>query len=140
MFFNMDQHSADGRDKLSQNLKNIQGSSYYMYGKRWFCLELPFLINFRTVIMDICEPCEQFKGRIKQWNYTHGFTDPLPYMAEMIKNHKHLFFEERRMDGVDCSTSLLRCLKCNQLWELFTWEAVGQLELKPHFPKHHPST
>jgi len=29
MFFNMDQHIADGCDRLRQNLKNIQGSSYY---------------------------------------------------------------------------------------------------------------
>jgi len=104
-----------------------------------FCLKLPFLINLRSMIMNICEPCEQLESHANQWNYTHGFTDPLPYIGEMIKSHKHLFFEERRMDVVDCSTLLFRCLKCNRFWKLLSWEAVGQLELKPHFPKHHSS-
>jgi hypothetical protein len=90
--------------------------------------------------MDICEPCKQFESLANQWNISHGFTDPLPYIGEMIKKHKHLFFEERRMDVVDCSTFLLRCLICNQFWKLLTWEAVGQLELRAHFPKHPPST
>ena len=91
------------------------------------------------MIMNICKLCGKFESGIKQWKYTHGFTDPLPYIGEMIKNHKHLFFEERRIDAVDCSSFLLRCLICNQFWKLLTWEAVGQLELRPHFPKHHPS-
>lgn len=91
--------------------------------------------------MDICEPCEQFESRVKQWNYTHGATtDPLPYIGEMIKSHKHLFFEERRIDGLECSTLLVRCLNCNQFWKLLSWEAVGQLDIRPHFPKHHLST
>ena len=90
--------------------------------------------------MNICEPCKQLEILADQWNSTHGFTDPLPYIGEMIKNHKHLFFEERRIDAVDCSSFLLRCLICNQFWKLLTWEAVGQLELRHHFPKHHPST
>jgi hypothetical protein len=111
-----------------------------MYGRRWFCLELTFLINFRSMIMNICNPCEKFEIGIKQWKYTHGFADPLPYIGEIIKSHEHLLFEERRIDGVGSSKLLYRCLKCNQFWELLTWEAVGQLELRPHFPKHHPST
>jgi hypothetical protein len=111
----------------------------FMYGKGWFCLKLPFLINLRSIIVNICEPCEQLESRANQWNYTHGFTDPLPYIGEMVRSHKHLFFEERRMDVVDCSTLLFRCLKCNQFWKLLSWEAVGQLELRPHFPKHHSS-
>jgi len=90
--------------------------------------------------MNNCEPCEQFEGRVTQWNYTHGIADPLPYIGEMIKSHKHLFFEERRMDGLECLTLLFRCLKCNQFWKLLSWEAVGQLDIKPYFPKHHSST
>ena len=90
--------------------------------------------------MDICEPCEQFESLVKQWNYTHGATDPLTYIGDMIKSHKYLFFEERRIDGLECSTLLFRCLKCNQFWKLLSWEAVGQLDIMPHFPKHHPST
>jgi len=89
------------------------------------------------MIVNICEPCEQLESSLNQWNYTHGFADPLPYVAEMIKSHKYLFFEERRMDAVDCLTLYFRCLKCNQFWKLHSWETVGQLELRPHFPKHH---
>jgi hypothetical protein len=84
--------------------------------------------------VNICEPCGQFESRVKKWNHTHGPTDPLPYISEMIKNHKHLFFEERKIDGVGCSTLLYRCLKCTQFWKLLSWEAVGQLDIRPHLP------
>ena len=90
--------------------------------------------------MNICKPCEKFESGIKQWKYTHGFADPLPYIGEMIKSHEHLLFEERRIDGVGSSKLLYRCLKCGQSWELISWEAVGQLDIQPHFPKHPPPT
>jgi len=135
----MDQHSADGRDKLSQNLKNIQGSSYYMYGKRWFCLELPFPINFRSMKMNICEPCEQFKKRIKEWNYCNGAIDPLPCLDNLIKPHKHLVFEGRKTDGAGTHVLVLQCLKCDQWWKLSAWPVSGSLEVLPYLPKDHSS-
>jgi hypothetical protein len=92
------------------------------------------------MIMNICNPCEKFEIGIKQWKYTHGFADPLPYIGEMIKSHEHLLFEERRIDGVGSSKLLYRCLKCGQSWELISWEAVGQLDIKPHFPRYNSST
>ena len=49
--------------------------------------------------MNICEPCEQFKTRVKEWNYCSGAIDPLPYIDDVIKPHKHLMFEGRRSDG-----------------------------------------
>ena len=45
------------------------------------------------LIVNVCEACERFKGRVKQWNHTNGATDPLPYLNEMIKPHKHLILE-----------------------------------------------
>ncbi len=89
--------------------------------------------------MKICQACKQFENRVKQWNRKHGVTDPLPYIDEMIKTHKHLFFEERRRDGAGCLELLFRCLKCSQCWELLSWAAVGQLDVRPHFPKYHSS-
>jgi len=91
--------------------------------------------------LNICEPCEQFESHVRQWNNAHGATsDPLLYIGEIIKSHKHLSFEERGIDGFECSTLLLRCLKCNQFWKLLSWEAVGQIDIRPHFPKHYPSS
>lgn len=90
--------------------------------------------------MNICDPCEQFESRVKQWNHTHGVTDPFPYVNEMFKNHKRLLFEERSVNQAGCSTLLFRCIKCGQCWELFSWGAVGQLDIKPHFTKYHSST
>lgn len=89
--------------------------------------------------MEICQACNQFENRVKQWNYTHGATDPLPYIDEMIKPHKHLFFEERRIDGAGCSALLFRCLKCSQCWKFLSWAAVGQRDVRRHFPNHHSS-
>lgn len=54
--------------------------------------------------MNICEACEQFGSRVKRWNYTHGATDPLPYIDEMVKSHKHLNLEDRGRDGAGGST------------------------------------
>jgi len=112
----------------------------HVYGKRWFCLELPFLINLRSMIMNICKPCEKFESGVNQWKYIHGFADPLPYISEMIKSHEQLLFEERRIDGVNPSILLYRCLKCGQSWELLSWEAIGQLDIQPHFPRYNSST
>jgi hypothetical protein len=48
-------------------------------GKGWFCLKLIFLINPRSMIVKIYEVCEQFKKRLKEWNYWCGAIDPLLY-------------------------------------------------------------
>ncbi len=63
--------------------------------------------------------------------------DPLPYIDDMIKPHKHLIFEKRRVDGAGWTSFIFRCLKCEQWWELFTWSAVGQLEIKSYVPEYH---
>lgn len=90
--------------------------------------------------MNICKPCEKFESGVNQWKYIHGFADPLPYISEMIKSHEQLLFEERRIDGVNPSILLYRCLKCGQSWELLSWEAIGQLDIQPHFPRYNSST
>ena len=90
--------------------------------------------------MNICEACEQLGNRVKQLNCTQGAIDSLPYTGEMIKSHKHLFFEERRIDGPGCSALLFRCLNCNQCWKLLSWAAGRQFDLRPYFAKHHLST
>jgi len=89
--------------------------------------------------VNICEACEQFEGRVKQWNYTHGATDPLPYIDEMIKLHKHLILEDRGRDGAGGSELLFHCLMCDKWWILYAWAAVGQLDVWPCLPKtiHH---
>ena len=89
--------------------------------------------------MNICEACEQFGSRVKQWNYTHGATDPLPYIDEMIKLHKHLILEDRGRDGAGGSELLFHCLKCDKWWILYAWAAVGQLDVWPCLPEtvHH---
>ena len=43
--------------------------------------------------MEICQACEEFEKRVKKWNFTHGAVDPLPYIEDMIRPHKHLIFE-----------------------------------------------
>jgi len=63
------------------------------------CPKLPFLINFRSMILKICEACEQFKKRVTEWNYWSGAIETLPYIDDMIKPHKHLIFKGRRSDG-----------------------------------------
>ena len=89
--------------------------------------------------MNICEACEQFESRVKQWNYKHGATDPLPYIDEVIKPHKHLILESRGRDGAGGSELLFHCLRCDKWWILYAWTAVGQLDIWPHLPKHHSS-
>jgi hypothetical protein len=51
------------------------------------------------MIVKICDACEQFKKRVKQWNNWSGAIDPLPYIEDMIKPHKHLIFRGQRSDG-----------------------------------------
>ena len=89
--------------------------------------------------MKICQSCQQFKNYATNWKYTHGAMDPLPYIDDMIKPNKHLIFEERRVDGVGWTAFIFRCRKCEQCWKLFAWSAVGQLDVRPHLPKHHSS-
>ena len=89
--------------------------------------------------MNVCEACERFEGRVKQWNYTNGATDPLPYLNEMIKPHKHLILEGIERDGAGGSEFLFHCLKCEQWWKLYAWAAVGQLNVWPYLPKQHSS-
>jgi len=111
----------------------------FMYGKGWFCLKLPFLINLRSMIVNICEPCEQFKKRVKEWNYWSSAIDPLPYIDDMIKPHKHLIFEGRTFDGAGNHVLVFQCLKCVRWWKLSAWPIFGYLEVLPHLPKHHSS-
>jgi hypothetical protein len=87
--------------------------------------------------VNICENCEQFIKRVKEWNYCSGVVDPLPYVNAMIKPHKNLIFEGRRSDGAGGQMLLLQCLKCDRWWELFTWPVVGQLDVKPYVPEYH---
>ena len=89
--------------------------------------------------MNICEACEQFRKRVKEWNYRSGAINPLPYLDDMIKFHKHLIVEGQRSDGAGGHMLLLQCLKCDQWWELFTFSAVGQLDVKPYVPEYHPT-
>jgi hypothetical protein len=87
--------------------------------------------------MDICEACEQFKTLVKKWNYWNGAMDPLPYIEDITKSHKHLIFEERKSDGAGWTSFIFLCSKCERWWELFTWPVNGQLEVKPYFPEYH---
>jgi hypothetical protein len=89
--------------------------------------------------VNICEACEQFESRVKQWDYTNGAIGPLPYLDELIKPHKHLMLEGIERDGTGSSEFLFHCLKCEQLWKLSAWAAVGQLNVWPYLPKHHSS-
>ena len=89
------------------------------------------------MIMKICQDCHQFKNRIKEWNYWSGAVDPLPYIDNVIKPHKHLIFEKRSVDGAGRSLFIFRCLKCEQWWEVVIWSAVGQLDVKPYAPEYH---
>jgi len=87
----------------------------------------------------ICEACEQFKKRVKEWNYWSCAIDPLPYIDDMIKPHKHLIFEGRRSDGAAGYVLVFQCLKCAWLWKLSAWPVFGCLDVLPHLPKRHSS-
>ena len=88
--------------------------------------------------MKICEACEQFKKRVKEWNYWSGAIDPLPYIDDMIRPHKHLIFEGRRSDGAAGYVLVFQCLKCAWWWKLSAWPVFGCLDVLPHLPKRHP--
>ena len=79
--------------------------------------------------MNICEACEQFKKRTKEWNHCNGAIDPLPYLDNLIKPHKHLMFEGRKADGAGTRVLVLHCLKCEQWWKLSAWPVSGCLEV-----------
>ena len=88
--------------------------------------------------MKICQDCLQFKNRATNWNNTHGVTtDPVPYISEIVKGHKHLIFEERRVDGAGWIGGVFRCGKCKQWWELLSWPAMGQLDVRSYTPEYH---
>lgn len=89
--------------------------------------------------MKICEACEQFKKRVKEWNYWSGAIDPLPYIDDMIRPHKHLIFEGRRSDGAAGYVLVFQCLKCAWWWKLSAWPVFGCLDVLPHLPKRHSS-
>ena len=89
--------------------------------------------------MKICEDCEQFKKRVKEWNYWSSAIDPLPYIDDMIKPHKHLIFEGRRSDGAAGYVLVFQCLKCAWWWKLSAWPVFGCLDVLPHLPKRHSS-
>jgi hypothetical protein len=89
--------------------------------------------------VNICEACEQFKKRTKEWNYCNGAIDPLPYLDNLIKPHKHLMFEGRKADGAGTRVLVLHCLKCEQWWKLSAWPVSGCLEVLPYLPKDHSS-
>ena len=108
-------------------------------GKGWFYRKLPFLIDLRSMIVSICKPCEQFKNRIKEWNYWSGAVDPLPYIDNVIKPHKHLMFEGKRPDGTGTHVLVLHCLKCDMWWKLSAWPVFGCLEVLPFLPKDYSS-
>jgi hypothetical protein len=89
--------------------------------------------------VNICEACEQFKKRTKEWNYSNGAIDPLPYLDNLIKPHKHLVFEGRKADGAGTRVLVLHCLKCEQWWKLSAWPVSGSLEVLPYLPKENSS-
>jgi len=91
------------------------------------------------MIMGICQACEEFEKRVKKWNFTHGAVDPLPYIDDMIKPHKHLIFEGRRVDGAGGFLLSFQCLKCDQWWRVSAWSAVGHLDVCPLFMQHSTS-
>jgi len=91
------------------------------------------------MIMEICQECEEFEKRVRKWNCTHGAVDPLPYIEDMIKPHKHLIFEGRRIDGAGAFLLSFQCLKCDQWWRVSAWSAVGHLDVCPLFMQHSTS-
>ena len=81
--------------------------------------------------MTICKECEQFEKRVKEWNGTHGFIDPLPYIDEMVRSHKHLIFESRTQDGAGGYLLSFQCLRCDRWWKVSAWPLIGTLNIWP---------
>jgi hypothetical protein len=86
-----------------------------------------------------CESCQQFKNRVKEWNYWSGAIDPLPYVDDMIKPHKHLIFDGPKSDGPAGNVLVFHCLKCAWWWKLSDWPVFGCLDVLPYLPKRHSS-
>jgi hypothetical protein len=80
----------------------------------------------------ICKACDQFKNRVKEWNYSSGAIDPLPYIDDMLKSSKHLIFEGRRSDGAGGYVLVFQCLKCDRWWKLSDWPVFGCLDILPY--------
>jgi hypothetical protein len=89
--------------------------------------------------MKICEACEHFKKRVKEWNYSSGAIDPLPYLDDMTKPHKHLIFEGRRSDGAGGNVLVFQCLRCNRWWKLSAWPVFGCLDVLPYLMQYQSS-
>lgn len=92
------------------------------------------------MIVKTCEPCGQFKKRVKEWNYWSGAVDPLPYIDDMIKPHKNLIFEGRRSDESGGYVLVFQCLKCAQWWKLSAWPVFGCLDVFPYLVQNQSST
>ena len=67
------------------------------------------------------------------------FTLWLPYINNVIRPHKYLMFKGKKPDGTGTHVFVLRCLMCNQCWELFAWPVFGSLEISHHTLKDHSS-
>jgi len=89
--------------------------------------------------MKICEACEHFKKRVKEWNYSSGAIDILPYLDDMTKPHKHLIFEGRRSDGAGGNVLVFQCLRCNRWWKLSAWPVFGCLDVLPYLMQYQSS-
>lgn len=91
------------------------------------------------MIVKICEACDHFKKRVKEWNYSSGAIDPLPYIDNMTKPHKHLIFEGRRADGEGGYVLVFQCLKCDRWWKLSAWPVFGCLDVLPYLMQYQSS-
>lgn len=89
--------------------------------------------------MKICEACEHFKKRVKEWNYSSGAIDPLPYIDDMTKPHKHLIFEGQRSDSAGFNVLVFQCLKCDRWWKISAWPVFGCLDVLPYLMQYQPS-
>ena len=89
--------------------------------------------------MKICQACEQFKNRVKEWNYSSGAIDPLPYIDDMTKAHKHLIFEGQRADSAGGNVFVFQCLKCDRWWKLSAWPVFGCLDVLPYLMQYQSS-
>jgi hypothetical protein len=89
--------------------------------------------------MKICEACEHFKKRVKEWNYSSGAIDPLPYLEYMTKPHKNLIFEGRRSDGAGGYVLVFQCLNCDRWWKLSAWPVFGCLDVLPYLMQYQSS-
>jgi len=87
--------------------------------------------------MTVCQECEQFERRVKEWNRTYGAIDPLLFIDDIIEPHRHLVFEGCRQDGTGCSVLSFQCLSCDQWWKVSAWGLLGTLDIRPQSLTHH---